>query len=99
MGHLKIFSKTTKPQKLRFTWNFLTQCRFKFVHIMVPGGWMGPQKGKPYLHVFILKKKFSRTIRPISIKFGTIYPWVKRITNCSNKGSGPLQSGDNHKSA
>jgi hypothetical protein len=41
---------------------------------MVPRGWMGPQWGKPFLHVhvFILKKKslkifFFRTSRPISI--------------------------------
>jgi hypothetical protein len=34
---------------------------------------------------------------PNSIKLGTSYPWVKRIQVCSNKASGPLQSGDNHK--
>jgi hypothetical protein len=31
------------------------------------------------------------------IKLGTYYPWVKGIQFCSNKGLGPLQSGDNHK--
>jgi hypothetical protein len=25
--------------------------------------------------------------------------WVKRILNCSNKSPGPLQRGDNHKTA
>jgi hypothetical protein len=49
--------------------------------------------------VFILKKKisFSRTSRPISMKFGTNHPWVKGIQNCTNKGPGPLQRGNNHK--
>jgi hypothetical protein len=41
---------------------------------------------------------FSRTIRPISIKLG-INPWVKGILNCSNKGPGPVQRGDNPKNA
>jgi hypothetical protein len=36
---------------------------------------------------------FSRTSRPISIKLGTHYPWVKGIQVCSNKGPGPLQRG------
>jgi tRNA splicing ligase len=65
---------------------------------MVPGSWEGPQYGKPYLHVFILKIKiFSRTSRPISIKLDTNHAWVKGILNCSNKGPDPLQRGDNHK--
>jgi hypothetical protein len=29
----------------------------------------------------------------------TNHPWVKGILNCSNKGPGPLQRGDNHKNA
>jgi hypothetical protein len=48
--------------------------------------------------MFILKKIFSsRTRRPISIKLGANHPWVKGILNCTNKGPGPLQRGDNHK--
>jgi hypothetical protein len=47
--------------------------------------------------VFILKKIFSRTSRPISIKLGINHPWVKRILNCSYKGPGPVQRGDNLK--
>jgi hypothetical protein len=48
--------------------------------------------------VFILKKIFfSRTSWPISIKLGINYPWVKGILNCSNKGPGPLQRGDDYK--
>jgi hypothetical protein len=50
--------------------------------------------------VFTLKKLFfSRTSRPISIKLGRNRPWVKGILNCSNKGPGPLQRGDNDKNA
>jgi hypothetical protein len=44
-----------------------------------------------------LKIFFSRTSRPISIKLGTIYPWLKGIQVYSNKGPGLLQRGDNHK--
>jgi hypothetical protein len=49
--------------------------------------------------MFILKEIFSRTSRPISIKFDIDHPWVKGILNCSNKGPGPLQRGDNLKNA
>jgi hypothetical protein len=46
-----------------------------------------------------LKKIFSSTSKPISIKLGTNHPLVKGILNCSNKGPGPLQRGDNLKNA
>jgi hypothetical protein len=49
--------------------------------------------------MFILKKIFSRTSRPITIKLGKNHPWVQGILNCPNKGPGPLQRGDNHKNA
>jgi hypothetical protein len=52
-----------------------------------------------FTYVYIEKKIFSRTSRPISIKLGTNHPLVKGILNCSNKGPGPLQRGDNHKNA
>jgi hypothetical protein len=42
---------------------------------------------------------FSRTSRLISIKLGINHPWVKGILNCSNKGPGPFQRGDNYKIA
>ena len=32
----------------------------------------------------------------ISINLGTNHCWVKEILNCSNKGSVPLQRGDNY---
>jgi hypothetical protein len=61
---------------------------------MVLGGQEGPQLGKPYLDVFILKKKiFSRTSWPISIKLDINHFWVKGL-NYSNKGPG-----DNYKNA
>jgi hypothetical protein len=41
---------------------------------MVPEDWVGPQWGKPFLHVFIWEKNlFFRTSRPISIEIGTNY--------------------------
>jgi hypothetical protein len=49
--------------------------------------------------MLILKKMFSRTSRPISIKLGTNHPWVKEILDYTNKGPGPLQREDNHKNA
>jgi hypothetical protein len=36
---------------------------------------------------------------PILIKLGTNHPLVKGILECTNKGPGPLQRGDNHKNA
>jgi hypothetical protein len=66
---------------------------------MAPGGREGPQYGKPYLHVFILTKIFSRTSRPVSMEFGANYPRVMGILNWSNKGSGLLQRGNNYKNA
>jgi hypothetical protein len=50
--------------------------------------------------MFILKKIFfSRTSRSISMILNTNHAWVKRILNCSNKGSDPLQRGDNYNNA
>jgi hypothetical protein len=45
------------------------------------------------------KPIFSKTSRPFSINLGTNHPWIKGISNYSNKVPGPLQSGDNHKNA
>jgi hypothetical protein len=46
--------------------------------------------------MFILKKIFfSRTSKPISMKFDTNHAWVKGILNFSNKGPDPLQRGNN----
>jgi hypothetical protein len=48
------------------------------------------------IHWNFLKIFFSRTSCPNSIKLSTNYSWVKHIQICSNKGSGPLQKGDNY---
>jgi hypothetical protein len=45
------------------------------------------------------KQFFSRTSWLFSIKLRKNRSWVKDILNCSNKGPGPLQRGDNHKNA
>jgi hypothetical protein len=44
-----------------------------------------------------LKIFSSRTSRPNLIKLKTHHPWLKGIQVCSNKGSGFIQRGDNHK--
>jgi hypothetical protein len=49
--------------------------------------------------MFILKKKISRTSRPIAIKLGTDISFMMGIQVYSNEGQSPLQRGDNHKSA
>ena len=64
----------------------------------------GPlQRGDNHKNVKIgwghLKIFFSRTTGPILTRLDTNHPWVKGILNCSNKGPGPLQRGDNHKNA
>jgi hypothetical protein len=57
----------------------------------------------PYIEKKIF---FSRTSSPISIKLGINHPWVngvlfykRKFISCSNKGSGPVQRGDNLKNA
>jgi hypothetical protein len=59
----------------------------------------GATTGKTIFTYVYIEKIFSRTSRPISIKLGTNHPYVTGILNCSNKGPGPLQRGDNHKNA
>jgi hypothetical protein len=73
---------------------------------MVLRGWMGLQWGNQFLHIFVFEKHeknllkiFSIANRPISIKLDKIYPYLKGIQVYSNKRSGPLQKGDNHKNA
>jgi hypothetical protein len=43
------------------------------------------------------KKNLLQIQQPISIKLNTNHAWVKGILNCSNKGPGPFQRGDNYK--
>jgi hypothetical protein len=58
---------------------------------------MGPQWGKPFLHVFILDKNLliffslSRTSTPISIKLHTIHPCIERIQVHINKRQSHFQ--------
>jgi hypothetical protein len=64
---------------------------------------MGPQWGKPFLHVFILGKKYSspESACKLQIKLDTNHSFInmiKRIQVCTNKGPGHLQRGDNCKS-
>jgi hypothetical protein len=48
--------------------------------------------------VFTLKTIFfSRTSKPISIKFGTNHLWVKRIKDFSKEGPGSFPRRDNHR--
>ena len=64
--------------------------------------WLSPRGDnhkRVKIHWKFLKIFFFRTSRPISIKLGINHPWVKEILNCSNKGPGLLQRGDNHKNA
>jgi hypothetical protein len=49
--------------------------------------------------MFILKKIFSRTSKPILIKLGTNHLRGKEILDYTIKGPGLLQTGDNHKNA
>jgi hypothetical protein len=63
-----------------------------------PGGQVGATIGKTiYTYVYIEKIFSSRSSRSISLKLSINHSWVKGILNCSNKGPGPLQRGDNYK--
>jgi hypothetical protein len=65
---------------------------------MVPRGRQGPLWGKPYLHIFILKKKNLLQNQQANFnQTGYKSSKGKGILNCPNKGPGPLQRGDNHK--
>jgi hypothetical protein len=44
-----------------------------------------------------IEKNLLQNQQTMSIKLGINHPWVKGILNCSNKGPGPLQRGDNCK--
>jgi hypothetical protein len=52
-----------------------------------------------HIYIYLYEKKIFvfRTSKPISVKLGINHPYVKGILNCSNKGPGPLQRGNNHK--
>jgi hypothetical protein len=52
-----------------------------------------------FTYVYIEKKIFSRTSRPIAIKLITNISCMMGIQIYSNEGPSPLQRGDNHKCA
>jgi hypothetical protein len=96
------FSRTTKPENLRFTKQLPDIVQ---IHICTNHGLrgsVGTTVGKPCLHEYILEKKifdFSGTRRPISMKLYINHLFPKGIQVCRNKGSGSLQMGDNCKNA
>jgi hypothetical protein len=66
---------------------------------MVPPGSVGATIGKTIFIYVYVKKIFSRTRKPISIKLDINHSWVKRILNSSSDGLGSLQRKDNLKNA
>jgi hypothetical protein len=54
-----------------------------------------------HIYICIYRKKifFSIASKPISIKFGTNYPWVNRIKDCSKEEPGSFPRRDNHRNA
>jgi hypothetical protein len=69
VGHLKIFHEPQSQKSSDLHKSSLKYCKFKFVQIMDPRRWVGPQWGKAFLHVFIVEKNlFPRTDSPILIK-------------------------------
>jgi hypothetical protein len=91
------FSRTTGPILTRFGTN---HCWGKGIHIYSKEGDNSSSREDNIGRVKYTdneKKIFSRTNRPILLKLGTSYLWVRRIHVYSNEGPGPLQRGDNHK--
>ena len=97
-GHLNIFfSRTTGLILIRLD---TIQPWVKRIQVFLKEGDSPSPRGDNSKRVKIHRiffKIFSRISRPKSIKLGTNYPWVKGIQVCSNKGTGPLQRGDNNK--
>jgi hypothetical protein len=56
----------------------------------------GDNSKRVKIHKKYSKIFFSGTSGPISIKFGSNYPWIKGIQIYSNKGPVPFQRGNNH---
>jgi hypothetical protein len=78
-GHLKIFSRTTEPEKSSYLHeSFLISCKFKFVQIMVPGGSGGATIRKTiFTYVYIEKSllqnqqaNFNQTWNKLSLGHG-----------------------------
>ena len=54
-----------------------------------------PSENNSKKYIDNIKKKFFRTKKPVSIKFGTKHLLVKGIQICINKGPYPFPGGDN----
>jgi hypothetical protein len=72
-----------------------------FAGCLIPSQFARSQATKKTIFtcVYIEKKIFSRTSRPIPMKLSVNHAWAKGILNCSNKGPIPLQRGDNYNNA
>jgi hypothetical protein len=93
-----LFSRATGPILTRPGTNYPWRER---IHVPLKGGDSlsprGDNSKRVKIHRKFLKIFFSRTRKPKPIKLDTNYPLVERIQVCSNKGSGPLQRGNNHR--
>jgi hypothetical protein len=101
-NHLKIFSRTTKPEKLRFTQELPDIVQIQVCTNHGPWGLDGATFWETiFTGVYVIKKKKSLKISeiswPISIKLDHLC--IKGIQDCTNKGPGPFQMGDNFKNA
>jgi hypothetical protein len=81
VGYFKVFSRTTKPEKLRFTQKLPEILQIQDCTNHGPLGLGGATMGKTvFTFVYFFKKNlFSRTRRPNSIKLDTTHPQVKGI--------------------
>jgi hypothetical protein len=62
-GHLKIFSGTTKPAKLKFTQKLSDIVKIQvYINQLVPGGQVRPQWGKPFYVCLYCKKIFKNLL-------------------------------------
>jgi hypothetical protein len=63
-----------------------------------PQGLGGATIGKTiFTYVYIKKKSSLEPVGQFLMKLGSNHPLVKDVLNCSNKGPGSLQRGDNRK--
>jgi hypothetical protein len=97
--HLKIFSRTTELEEFILTWMLkLYNVDSSFYKSWSSGVGRGHSR-ENHIYMFVLKKIFSRTSRPISMKLGTNHPWVKRIKNCWKERPGSFPGKVNHRNA
>jgi hypothetical protein len=85
-----------KIKELIFTWK-LFWCNVDSSVFKSWPLWIGRGQNRENMYVFILKKIFSRSSRPISLKLSTNDPSVKTIIKCLNEGPDSCPRGDDHK--